>query len=195
MEVVKEEKERYKVSVGSDYITICDYEENRIKALDNCGMQSLLNLQDNQIKAKEKEANTYAKEIVFLDNKIKLLERENRQLKQQLNNVDFYKNYCELKSYSDDLIKGLTEQCQQLKQQLAEKDKQIDYYQSLLKRSCDECNIKLKTIKTNFALEQLEKVKEKALHFYVNDAPELTSFYGDVKEIDNQIKQLKEKNN
>ena len=63
-----EEKERYEVSVGSDYITIYDYEENRLKALDNCGMQSLLNLQDNQIKAKEKEANTYAKEIVFLDN-------------------------------------------------------------------------------------------------------------------------------
>ena len=80
---------------------------------------------------------------------------------------------------------------QELKQQLAEKDKQIDYYQSLLKRSCDECNIKLKTIKTNFALEQLEKVKEKALHFYVNDAPELTSFYVDVKEIDNQIKSLR----
>lgn len=75
-----EEKERYKVSVGSDYITICDYEENRIKALDNCGMQSLLNLQDNQIKAKEKEANTYAKEIVFLDNKIKLLKQGQKQL-------------------------------------------------------------------------------------------------------------------
>ena len=85
----------------------------------------------------------------------------------------------------------LRQENQQLKQQLAEKDKQIDYYQSLLKRSCDECNIKLKTIKTNFALEQLEKVKEKALHFYVNDAPELTSFYVDVKEIDNQIKSLK----
>ena len=81
------EKERYKVSVGSDYITICGYEENRIKALDNCGMQSLLNLQDNQIKAKGKEANTYAKEIVFLDNKIKLLERENQQLKKQLHDL------------------------------------------------------------------------------------------------------------
>ena len=80
MEVVMEEKERYKVSVGSDYITICDYEENRIKALDNCGMQSLLNLQDNQIKAKEKEANTYAKEIVFLDNKIKQLKQGQKQL-------------------------------------------------------------------------------------------------------------------
>ena len=48
--VVMEEKERYKVSVGSDYITICDYEENRIKALDNYGVQSLLNLQDKHIK-------------------------------------------------------------------------------------------------------------------------------------------------
>ena len=75
-----EEKERYEVSVGSDYITIYDYEENRLKALDNCGMQSLLNLQDNQIKAKEKEANTYAKEIVFLDNKIKQLKQSQRQL-------------------------------------------------------------------------------------------------------------------
>ena len=88
-------------------------------------------------------------------------------------------------------IKSLHKQIAELKRQLAEKDKQIDYYQSLLKRSCDECNIKLKTIKTNFALEQLEKVKEKALHFYVNDAPELTSFYVDVKEIDNQIKSLR----
>ena len=101
MEVVMEEKERYKVCVGSDYITICDYEENRIKALDNCGMQSLLNLQDNQIKAKEKEANTYAKEIVFLDNKIKLLERENQQLTQQLHDLpkkivgDIEKNFTE----------------------------------------------------------------------------------------------------
>ena len=55
----------------------------------------------------------------------------------------------------------------------------------------DYYKVKLKTIKTNFALEQLEKVKEKALHFYVNDAPELTSFYVDVKEIDSQIKSLK----
>lgn len=50
-------------------------------------LRNHLNLQDNQIKAKEKEANTYAKEIVFLDNKIKLLERENQQLKQQLHDL------------------------------------------------------------------------------------------------------------
>ena len=184
-----EEKERYELF--GEHCIKDNNPDARPQLLDAYVACVILNEQDKKIKAKEKEANTYAKEIVFLDNKIKLLERENRQLKQQLNNVDFYKNYCELKSYSDDLIKGLTERCQQLKQQLAEKDKQIDYYQSLLKRSCDECNIKLKTIKTNFALEQLEKVKEKALHFYVNDAPELASFYVDVKEIDNQIKSLK----
>ena len=153
-----EEKERFELF--GEHCIKDNNPDARPQLLDAYVACVILNEQDKKIKAKEKEANTYAKEIVFLDNKIKLLERENRQLKQQL----------------------------------AEKDKQIDYYQSLLKRSCDECNIKLKTIKTNFALEQLEKVKEKALHFYVNDAPELTSFYVDVKEIDNQIKELKGRN-
>ncbi len=46
--------------------------------------------------------------------------------------------------------------------------------------------------KISFAIQQLEKVKEKALHFYVNDTPKLTGFYIDINEIDNQIKQLKE---
>lgn len=40
-------------------------------------------------------------------------------------------------------------------------------------------------------IEELEKVKEKALHFYVNDTPKLTGFYVDVREIDSQIKSLK----
>ena len=132
-----EEKERYKVCVGSDYITICDYEENRIKALDNCGMQSLLNLQDNQIKAKEKEANTYAKEIVFLDNKIKLLERENKQLKKQVEELKGKR----LEFYNDDVrqtqvINGVHFDIEQLlvfseyveheKYISADKDKQIN---------------------------------------------------------------------
>lgn len=47
----------------------------------------------------------------------KELRRENEQLREQLNNTDFYREYCRLKSSSDDLIKGLTEQCQQLKSQ------------------------------------------------------------------------------
>ena len=41
-----------------------------------------------------------------------------------------------------------------------------------------------------FSLEELEKLKEKALHFYVNDTPKLTGFYVDVNEIENQINQL-----
>ena len=40
----------------------------------------ILNEQDKKIKAKEKEANTYAKEIVFLDNKIKQLKQSQNQL-------------------------------------------------------------------------------------------------------------------
>ena len=49
----------------------------------------------------------------------------------------------------------------------------------------------LKQSQKQLAIEELEKAKEKALHFYVSDTPELTSFYIDVKEIDNQIKSLK----
>ena len=43
-------------------------------------LEAKLAEQDKKIKAKEKEANTYAKEIVFLDNKIKLLKQEQKQL-------------------------------------------------------------------------------------------------------------------
>lgn len=40
----------------------------------------ILNEQDKKIKTKEKEANTYAKEIAFLDNKIKQLQQAQKQL-------------------------------------------------------------------------------------------------------------------
>lgn len=43
-------------------------------------LEAKLAEQDKKIKAKEKEANTYAKEIVFLDNKIKLLKQSQKQL-------------------------------------------------------------------------------------------------------------------
>lgn len=49
----------------------------------------------------------------------------------------------------------------------------------------------LKQSQKQLAIEELEKVKEKALHFYVNDTPKLTGFYVDVKEIDSRIKSLK----
>ena len=43
-------------------------------------LEAKLAEQDKKIKAKEKEANTYAKEIAFLDNKIKLLKQSQKQL-------------------------------------------------------------------------------------------------------------------
>lgn len=52
-------------------------------------------------------------------------------------------------------------------------------------------NQQLKQSQKELAISELEKLKEKALHFYVNDAPKLASFYVDVKEIDSQIKSLK----
>ena len=114
-----EEKERYEL-----FGKHCIKDNNpdaRPQLLDAYVACVILNEQDKKIKAKEKEANTYAKEIAFLDNKIKQLKQAQKQL----------------------------------------------------------------------AIEELEKVKEKALHFYVNDTPKLTGFYVDVKEIDNQIKAVK----
>ena len=75
-----EEKERFEL-----FREHCIKDNNpdaRPQLLDAYVACVILNEQDKKIKAKEKEANTYAKEIVFLDNKIKLLERENQQLKQ-----------------------------------------------------------------------------------------------------------------
>ena len=94
MEVGMEEKERYELF--GEHCIKDNNPDARPQLLDAYVACVILNEQDKKIKAKEKEANTYAKEIVFLDNKIKLLERENRQLKQQLHELpkkiveDFY---------------------------------------------------------------------------------------------------------
>ena len=98
------------------------------------------------------------------------------------------------------VIDRQTDKIQELKKRLAEKDKEIEKLQHYNDRlaqgiyhSYGEHFIsKVKQDKISFAVEKLEKVKEKALHFYVNDTPKLTGFYIDVNEIDNQIKQLKE---
>lgn len=101
--------------------------------------------------------------------------------------------------YVVDLLNQQDKENQQLKQQLAEKDKEIerlnlefetqeDWQEKWQKLYDETCN--LNQDKTSFAIEQLEKVKEKALHFYVNDTPKLTGFYVDVNEIENQINQL-----
>lgn len=79
--VVMEEKERYEIHIYDD---ICvDLYDNGVldKSInDTYKLEELLNQQDKQIKAKEKEANTYAKEIVFLDNKIKQLKQSQKQV-------------------------------------------------------------------------------------------------------------------
>ena len=86
--------------------------------------------------------------------------------------------------YLMDIVKagGYEYQIEELKQKLAEKEKEIEYQESMKILAVGNQNKK--------AIEQLNKVKEKALHFYVNDTPKLTGFYVDVNEIDNQIAEL-----
>ena len=80
-----EEKERFELF--GEHCIKDNNPDARPQLLDAYVACVILNEQDKKIKAKEKEANTYAKEIVFLDNKMKLLERENQQLKQSQNQV------------------------------------------------------------------------------------------------------------
>ena len=116
-----EEKERFESKYNEKLMKHYAFDNENKEELGYKGVVRVLNQQDKKIKAKEKEANTYAKEIAFLDNKIKQLKQAQKQL----------------------------------------------------------------------VISELEKLKEKALHFYVNDTPKLTSFYVDVKEIDSRIKSLK----
>lgn len=73
-----EEKERYELF--GEHCIKDNNPDARPQLLDAYVACVILNEQDNQIKAKEKEANTYAKEIVFLDNKIKQLKQSQKQL-------------------------------------------------------------------------------------------------------------------
>ena len=110
-----EEKERYEL----------EFEDSGFKnyVLDNDNMENfyvsftdlviLLNKQDNKIKLLEQE-NLSLQEQSIRDDQNWIEETE--QLKKQLDSTDFYRQFCQLKSSSDDLIKGLTEQCEQLKQ-------------------------------------------------------------------------------
>lgn len=73
-----EEKERYELF--GEHCIKDNNPDARPQLLDAYVACVILNEQDKKIKAKEKEANTYAKEIVFLDNKIKLLKQGQKQL-------------------------------------------------------------------------------------------------------------------
>lgn len=125
-------------------------------------------------------------------------EKENQQLKALLKATevtDIHNELADLQINNE----WLESENQQLKQQLAEKDEELAYITKQAKKFNNEaqkyfedayCNDFHNQDKISFAIAELEKVKGKALHFYVNDTPELTSFYVDVKEIDNQIKRL-----
>ena len=84
-----------------------------------------------------------------------------------------------------------------LKQQLAEKDEELKYYETLLKRQCSECKDQ---DKISFAIKQLEKVKEWCEDtrtedefgvFTINVDDELNTEDNLLNFIDNQINELK----
>ena len=78
MEVVMEEKERFELF--GEHCIKDNNPDARPQLLDAYVACVILNEQDKKIKAKEKEANTYAKEIAFLDNKIKQLKQSQNQI-------------------------------------------------------------------------------------------------------------------
>ena len=73
-----EEEERYELF--GEHCIKDNNPDARPQLLDAWAACVILNEQDKKIKAKEKEANTYAKEIAFLDNKIKQLKQSQKQL-------------------------------------------------------------------------------------------------------------------
>lgn len=75
-----EEKERFESKYNEKLMKHYAFDNENKEELGYKGVVRVLNQQDKKIKAKEKEANTYAKEIVFLDNKIKLLKQSQKQL-------------------------------------------------------------------------------------------------------------------
>lgn len=115
---------------------------------------------------------------------------------------------CKGSDWSDflEVVNKLGKENQQLKQQLAEKEKELAYMTKQAKRFNNEaqkyyedayCNDAIYQDKISFAVEQLKKVKSRYprgttmwTSNITEDGFEYVSDY-----IDNQIKQLKEKNN
>ena len=108
------------------------------------------------------------------DKHIKELEEENKEYKHWENM--FHK----LSTEEDNAITKVNKSLSNPMTLIDDYDKWADYTLEQIKQSQKE-----------LAISELKKLKEKALHFYVNDTPKLTSFYVDVKEIDSQIKSLK----
>ena len=74
-----EEKERFECKYNEKLMKHYTFDNENKEELGYRGVVRVLNQQDEKIKAKEKEANTYAKEIAFLDNKIKQLRQTQNQ--------------------------------------------------------------------------------------------------------------------
>ena len=108
------------------------------------------------------------------DKRIKELEEENKECKHWENM--FHK----LSTEEDNAITKVNKSLSNPMALIDDYDKWADYTLEQIKQSQKE-----------LVISELEKLKEKALHFYVNDTPKLASFYVDVKEIDSQIKSLK----
>ena len=95
-----------------------------------------------------------------------------------------------------EIEKSLKKYIYDLEKQLAEKDEEILVLQEDSIRDNQIYNveiIKLKQEKTDFAIEQLEKVKEE-IDWYVDDENKEVGYLCRkfIKKIDNQIKELKE---
>ena len=101
----------------------------------------------------------------------------------------------------EDARNSLCWEVEELKQQLAEKEEELKYYETLLKRQCNECKDQYKI---SFCIEKLEKVKELMRNIDMPNKPELynndmfgagfDSHYIRVEKlIENQINELKGK--
>lgn len=114
-----EEKERFELF--GEHCIKDNNPDARPQLLDAYVACVILNEQDKKIKAKEKEANTYAKEIAFLDNKIKQLKQSQKQLAiseleklkenawQSATDISCLLDYTELAKIIDNQIKKLKE--------------------------------------------------------------------------------------
>lgn len=86
-----------------------------------------------------------------------------------------------------EIINSSQEEIYKLKQQLAEKDEELKYYETLLKRQCNECKDQ---DKISFAVEQLILLKNTIVNKMNN--PYSVNIKHILSDFDNQINELKE---
>lgn len=183
-----EEKERYKLeSYNEAFCQIHDTESGEWYLRKDL-VTDLLNQQDKQIKELEEQAYpAYKREHkrrAYLENiEVPRLEKENEQLKQQLDEKD--KEIEQLKKF-DDLNKTFFNL---FRIAVKEPDKVDDLFNII--KTMQE---KQDQDKISFVVEWLEKVKEVALKDFELDKGNI-SLARVLEEIDNQIKELKEMDN